>query len=79
MDDAARIKHGSVGPPVPSTECRVVDPETGRDVSPCEDGEIWVRGPQVMRGHFNRPEDTNAAIDEAGWFRTGDIGHARCQ
>ncbi|HEU4619657.1 MAG TPA: AMP-binding protein [Gammaproteobacteria bacterium] len=75
-DDPARIKHGSVGPPVPSTECRVVDPETGRDVAPGEDGEIWVRGPQVMRGYFNRPEETRAAIDDAGWFRTGDIGHA---
>jgi acyl-CoA synthetase (AMP-forming)/AMP-acid ligase II len=75
-DDAAGIKHGSVGPPVPSTECRVVDPETGRDAAPGEDGEIWIRGPQVMRGYFNRPEETRAAIDGAGWFRTGDIGHA---
>ncbi|HEX7081509.1 MAG TPA: 4-coumarate--CoA ligase family protein [Gammaproteobacteria bacterium] len=75
-DDPARIKHGSVGPPVPSTECRVVDPETGRDVPPGEDGEIWVRGPQVMRGYFNRPDETRATIDDAGWLRTGDIGRA---
>jgi acyl-CoA synthetase (AMP-forming)/AMP-acid ligase II len=75
-DVPAKIKHGSVGPPVPSTECRVVDPETGRDVAPGEDGEIWIRGPQVMRGYFNRPDATRAAIDDEGWFRTGDIGHA---
>jgi acyl-CoA synthetase (AMP-forming)/AMP-acid ligase II len=75
-DDPAKIKHGSVGPPVPNTECRVVDPETGRDLGPGEDGELWIRGPQVMRGYFNRPDETRAAVDDAGWFRTGDIGHA---
>jgi acyl-CoA synthetase (AMP-forming)/AMP-acid ligase II len=75
-DDPAKLKHGSVGPPVPNTECRVVDPETGRDVGPGEVGEIWIRGPQVMRGYFKRPEETRATIDDAGWLRTGDIGRA---
>ncbi|HEX6995951.1 MAG TPA: 4-coumarate--CoA ligase family protein [Gammaproteobacteria bacterium] len=68
-------KLGSIGVPIADTECRVVDPETGRDVPPGVDGEIWIRGPQVMRGYLGRPEETRATIDQAGWLRTGDIGH----
>ena len=70
------VKPGSVGWPVANTECRVVDVETGRDVAPGTDGEIWIRGPQVMRGYLNRPAETRAMIDDEGWLRTGDIGHA---
>ena len=75
-DDPAQIKAGSVGEPVANTECRVVDPETGRDVATGVDGEIWIRGPQVMHGYLNRPADTRAVLDDDGWFRSGDIGHA---
>ena len=75
-DDPATIKPGSVGVPVSGTECRVVDPATQQDVAPGTDGEIWVRGPQVMLGYLNRPDDTRATIDEEGWLHTGDIGHA---
>jgi acyl-CoA synthetase (AMP-forming)/AMP-acid ligase II len=74
--DPAQIKPGSIGVPVASTEIRVVDADTGRDLAPGEDGEIWIRGPQVMRGYFKRPDDTRAALDADGWFRSGDIGHA---
>src|SRR3970282_835618 len=70
------IKPGSIGTPVANTECRVVDAETGRDVAPGLDGEIWIRGPQVMRGYLNRPAETHATIDDKGWLHTGDIGHA---
>ena len=68
-------KPGSIGIPVAHTECRIVDIVTGQDVAPGEDGEIWVRGPQVMQGYFNRPDDTRATVDEDGWLHTGDIGH----
>jgi acyl-CoA synthetase (AMP-forming)/AMP-acid ligase II len=75
-DDPARIKYGSVGVPVPNTECRVVDLVTGDAVAPGVDGEILIRGPQVMRGYWNRPDETRATIDDDGWLHTGDIGHA---
>ena len=72
----AEIKPGSVGTLVPNTECRVVDPATREDVAPGEDGEIWVRGPQVMLGYLNQPDATRATLDKDGWLHTGDIGHA---
>ncbi len=75
-EEVARAKPGSIGKPVASTECRVVDAETGRDVEPGIDGEIWVRGPQIMLGYFNRPDETRATLDADGWLHTGDIGHA---
>jgi acyl-CoA synthetase (AMP-forming)/AMP-acid ligase II len=70
------IRLGAVGVPVPSTECRIVDPATCEDRAPGEAGEIWVRGPQVMKGYLNRPDATSLTIDPDGWLHTGDIGHA---
>jgi acyl-CoA synthetase (AMP-forming)/AMP-acid ligase II len=69
-------KPGSIGPPVPNTDVRVVDPRTGSDCGPNEEGEIWVRGPQVMKGYLNHPEATAATIDQEGWLHTGDVGYA---
>ncbi|MFN2612967.1 MAG: AMP-binding protein, partial [Solirubrobacterales bacterium] len=69
-----RNKPGSVGPPLPATECRLVDPETGEGVGDGERGELWIRGPQVMKGYLNNQEATDATIDADGWLHTGDIG-----
>ncbi|MEC8741357.1 MAG: AMP-binding protein, partial [Pseudomonadota bacterium] len=68
-------KPGTIGILIPSTESRVVDPETGKDLGLDEDGEIWVRGPQVMAGYLNNEQATRDTIDEEGWLHTGDIGH----
>jgi 4-coumarate--CoA ligase len=66
---------GTIGVLVPSTECRVVDPGSGADLGVGEDGEIWIRGPQVMRGYLNNGQATASTVDDDGWLRTGDIGH----
>jgi acyl-CoA synthetase (AMP-forming)/AMP-acid ligase II len=64
---------GTIGPALPSTECRVVDPETGEDVPEGERGELWIRGPQVMKGYLNNDEATRETIDDDGWLHTGDV------
>lgn len=74
--DRGRNSHGSVGQPVSNTECRIVDPTTGEDVTPGQPGEIWIRGPQVMHGYLNCPEATRAMIDDDRWLHTGDLGYA---
>jgi 4-coumarate--CoA ligase len=66
-------KAGSVGTLVGGTEARLVDPETGEDAAPGERGEVWVRGPQVMKGYLANPEATAATIDADGWLHTGDV------
>jgi acyl-CoA synthetase (AMP-forming)/AMP-acid ligase II len=63
-------KPGSIGPPIPNTECRIVDPESGED---SERGELWIRGPQVMKGYLNNAEATASTVDDEGWLHTGDI------
>jgi acyl-CoA synthetase (AMP-forming)/AMP-acid ligase II len=69
------FRPGSVGVTVPNTQTRIVDPVTGADVGIGEEGEIWVSGPQVMKGYLNSPQATAAMIDADGWLRTGDLGH----
>ena len=63
--------NGSIGVPVPNTDIRIVD-EQGNDVPLGERGELWVKGPQVMQGYWNRPEDSAEALTD-GWMATGDI------
>lgn len=61
----------SVGPPLPAVEVRIdwSDPDAGNGI-----GEVLVRGPNVMKGYFRNPEETAKALDDQGWFRTGDLG-----
>ncbi len=61
---------GKIGVPLPDTEARVVDPETGEDA---DRGELWIRGPQVMKGYLNNAEATAETIDADGWLHTGDV------
>ena len=65
---------GSIGMPVPSTDIMLMD-ESGNEAAPGESGEMWVKGPQVMKGYFNRPEATDEIIRD-GWLATGDIARA---
>ena len=74
-DMAGKCKPGTVGELLPNTECRIVDTGTGKELGPDEDGELLIRGPQVMRGYLNNPEATAATLDRDGWLHTGDIGH----
>ena len=67
-------KPGTVGVPFPLTDIRVVDPRNvALDCAPGEEGELLIKGPQVFAGYWNRPEETEDALLDGGWFRTGDI------
>lgn len=68
-----KMVHGSAGKVLPNQEVRVVDAETGLDATPGQPGEVWVRGPNVMKGYRNNPEATRLTIDAQGWLHTGDI------
>ncbi|WP_433288005.1 AMP-binding protein [Micromonospora sp. CA-244673] len=70
LDD---VRRGSVGRLVPNTEARIVDPDRGADLPAGRAGELWVRGPQLMRGYRGRPAATAATIDADGWLHTGDL------
>ncbi|HEU5319877.1 MAG TPA: AMP-binding protein, partial [Methylomirabilota bacterium] len=67
-----RPRPGSIGIPLPDTDARVVDLDTRADVAPGQSGELLVRGPQVMKGYWNRPGET-AAVLAGGWLHTGDV------
>ncbi len=70
------VKFGSVGIAAPNTECKIIDLETGELLGPNQEGEICVRGPQIMKGYLNRPDATAATVDSESWLHTGDIGYA---
>ncbi|WP_127579329.1 long-chain-fatty-acid--CoA ligase [Paenibacillus koleovorans] len=69
-----RSKIGSIGLPWPGTDCRIADPDTGAILPVGEVGEMEIKGPQVMKGYWNRPEET-AEVLRDGWLRTGDMGY----
>ena len=65
----------SAGRPLPWVELRIVDPVDGRELGPREVGEVWLRAPNVMRGYFERKDETEAALTPDEWLRTGDGGY----
>ncbi len=75
-DDPTKSKPGSIGPAVANTEVEIMDIDSGAELGVNQEGEICVRGPQVMRGYLNNPEATANMIDRDGWLHTGDIGYA---
>ncbi len=68
-------RKGSVGTLVSLTSARIVDPDSGDDLGVDADGELWIKGPQVMSGYLNNPAATAESIAKDGWLRTGDIAH----
>ena len=71
--DRPRVR-GSIGVPWPDTEAAILSAETGEALPPGEIGEIGIKGPQVMKGYWNRPDDTENSFKN-GWFLTGDLGY----
>src|SRR5262249_29501268 len=71
----APMKPGSAGRVIPNTEVKIVDVVTGEEVPQGQDGELLIRGPQIMKGYLNRPEETAACLDGEGWYHTGDVGY----
>ncbi|MER5889485.1 AMP-binding protein [Streptomyces sp. NPDC001941] len=71
--DRTDLDRGSIGVLMPNMEARVVDPVTGEDAAPGGRGELWCRGPNVMRGYLGNPRATAATVDTDGFLRTGDV------
>lgn len=70
-----RIKRGTVGLPLPNTDIKIMDEETGKiELKTGNTGEICIKGPQVMKGYYKKPEETSKTLKD-GWFYTGDIGY----
>jgi acyl-CoA synthetase (AMP-forming)/AMP-acid ligase II len=74
--EAEKVKLGSSGQLIPNTQCKIVDTAADVELGPNERGEVWIRGPQVMKGYLNNPDATAFTIDREGWLHTGDIGYA---
>jgi len=74
-DDPSKLKLASAGLLLSNTEIKLVDPATGETVGPHKRGEIWVRGPQVMKGYYKNEDATKHTITPDGWLKTGDIAY----
>lgn len=68
-----KVKLGSIGVLLPNHELKLVDVQTGQPVGAGKEGEIWVRGPNVMKGYLNNPQATAETIDKDGFLHTGDV------
>jgi len=68
-------KSGSSGTALPNTTCRIVDPVSGEDLDVGKEGELWIKGPQVMKGYLNNEKATAETMTPDGWLKTGDIAY----
>lgn len=68
-------KSGSSGTALPNTTCRIVDPTSGEDLPAGQEGELWIKGPQVMKGYLNNEKATRETLTDDGWLKTGDIAY----
>ena len=76
MSPLGNAKLSSCGPPISRSKAKIVDLDGGENaLGPFEQGELYVAGPQVMKGYFNNPKATKEMIDDDGWLRTGDIAY----
>ncbi|MGH8491507.1 MAG: AMP-binding protein [Moraxellaceae bacterium] len=73
MNPLSAVRIGTIGMPIPNTLVKAID-DDGKTVAIGESGELCVKGPQVMKGYWQRPEATAEVIDAEGWLKTGDIG-----
>lgn len=73
VDDSIALRVNTVGRALPGVECKIVDPETGKDLPDNVDGEFVARGYNIMKGYYKMPEATASAIDKDGWLHTGDL------
>jgi acyl-CoA synthetase (AMP-forming)/AMP-acid ligase II len=69
------MKPGSAGRVVPNTEVKIVGVDSGEEVAQGTEGELWIRGPQIMKGYLDQPQETAACLDREGWYHTGDVGY----
>jgi len=74
--DSIEVRVSTVGSAMFGVECKIIDPETGKDLPPYTNGEFVARGYNIMKGYYKMPNATAAAIDEDGWLHTGDL--AQC-
>jgi fatty-acyl-CoA synthase len=72
-DDPEQVRTGTLGAPLPHTEVMIADPVSGGPVAIGAVGELCARGYLVMEGYYDQPEATRAAIDDEGWYHTGDL------
>ncbi|MFV1987510.1 MAG: AMP-binding protein, partial [Gemmatimonadota bacterium] len=74
VTDEGSERIATVGPTLSNTEVCIVDLQTGQRLGVGDEGEVWIRGPQIMKGYLNNPEATARTVDDNGWLHTGDIG-----
>ncbi len=73
LSDTREQRFTRLGTPLPGNEVRIIDPETGTDLHSGEQGECWIRGPGIFTEYYKSPDKTAEALDEHGWFHSGDI------